>query len=211
MAKSASRVVGDRTIYPFPPANSGQMLHTGPDGVGDYRSRLYSDTTYIGIGRKGAEASNDISYLFGPDFVDKPRRKHQRLGEIGCDIRSFIDQLGHSEKESRSSSVAAEDIVQNPVRPIVHGPFRTAVENNAIFHRFQEPWYPDVPNTQLYMGWPVNLNRSHGGGTPKRTMGQTSSRGSRAGNDSVTQSAVFGRETTSVSASPYTSSSDKMK
>ena len=215
-SNNANRALGDRSIYPYPPANSGQMLHTGPDGVGDYRPRLYSNPSYVGIGPKGAEATNDISYLFGPDFVDKPRRKHERIGEIGCDIRVLIDQINRGEKEtSRPSSVpSSEDINPNPIHPIRHGPFRTAVENNAIFHKFQEPWYPDRPNTQLYMGWPVNLNRSlisqqQGGMGRSKQFGRTTSRGSHAGNESAVQSGVFGRKTGSV-MSP-SSSSDKIK
>ncbi len=166
-------------------------MFTGPDGVGDYRPKLYSDSTFVGIGPKGSEATNDISYLFGPDFVDKPRRKHERLGEIGCDIRSFIEQLSGTDRESRSHSSVAEEQTNNPMHPIVHGPFRTAVENNAVLHRYQEPWYPDSYNRQLHLGWPANATRmqSRQGGRHSAQAVATGSRaGSRAGAGGATAS-----------------------
>ena len=159
MARRDAKVLGNPSIYPFPPTNSGHVLYTGPDGVGDYNANLCRDPTYIGIGPKSLESSNDVKHIFGPDFVEKPRRKHEMLGEIGCDVRNFIEKLSKNENDSRRNSALAKEVTLNPMKPIVHGPFRTAVENNAIFHKYQEPWYPDKENSQLYLGWPTNTNR----------------------------------------------------
>ena len=191
MSRRESKVYGTAGIYPFPPANSGHVLYTGPDGVGDYNANICHDPTYIGIGPKSLESSNDVRHLFGPDFVEKPRRKHEILGEIGCDVRSYIERLSKNENDSRRNSFLAKEATLNPMKPIVHGPFRTAVENNAIFHKYQEPWYPDTDNSQLHLGWPTNTSRKQG----------TPSRGSARGQNRRTSHDVSGNNLGSTSHS----------
>ncbi|KAF7707023.1 uncharacterized protein LOC124386372 [Silurus meridionalis] len=66
---------------------TGQILFSGPDGIGNYRVRQYDFHNSIGIVDLPAEATGDLNYLFRPaSGAPPPLPRHCYVGEVGWGI-----------------------------------------------------------------------------------------------------------------------------
>jgi hypothetical protein len=107
----------------------GQVLFTGPDGVGDFRVKV-EDQQHIGIGTMSPEGTSDVRYLSrsGPN-CPHPLPKGQRVGEVGWGVPKLSDTSLWKTK-----------------RQITLGEFRQAAEDKHT-HLYQNPWYPAPEKT----------------------------------------------------------------
>ncbi|KAH9512857.1 hypothetical protein Btru_036776 [Bulinus truncatus] len=79
-------------IFPYTQPDRGNVIYTGPEGVGNYRPHLADDIHVIGIGENSPLFSSDTSYLFRPPPGASSQRPRCALpGEIGWGIPWLVD------------------------------------------------------------------------------------------------------------------------
>ena len=69
----------------------GQVLFTGPDGVGDFRVNVI-DPRFVGIGTMSSEGTSDVNYLCrsAPDSSPPPL-KGNCVGDVGWGLKNLTD------------------------------------------------------------------------------------------------------------------------
>ncbi|KAJ1216156.1 hypothetical protein NDU88_003762 [Pleurodeles waltl] len=116
------------------PSTPGQrILCTAPDGVGDYRTRRYDFTAYIGETEPSPESTTSVEHLTRAapgTFV--PRYKYQYPGEVGWSVDEYLYL-------NRANLLSDMQIKRKE--------FRQACEDR-VTHRYQNPWYPSKPDLQ---------------------------------------------------------------
>ncbi|MEE6461122.1 hypothetical protein FKM82_001200 [Ascaphus truei] len=111
-----------------PFTGTGQrMLYTGPDYVGDYRTKLPDFTGYIGDVMPSPEITSEAKYLCrAAPGTPPPLHKESHVGGIGWGVSEF--------------SFLNRNLLLSD-NQIKRGDFHTACED-MVSHRYQNPWTP---------------------------------------------------------------------
>nr|XP_020637076.1 uncharacterized protein C4orf45 homolog isoform X2 [Pogona vitticeps] len=79
----------------IPPIDTGKrIIFTGPDGTGDYQTRLPDHTRYVGTTTSPVEGTSDTAYLWRPAPYNLPPwcHRHCFVGEIGWGVYGYFHQ-----------------------------------------------------------------------------------------------------------------------
>ncbi|XP_012679813.1 uncharacterized protein C4orf45 [Clupea harengus] len=108
------------------PRYGQRMIFTGPDGIGDYRTKQHDSPRFIGIGPLSPESSADLDYLFraAPGTLP-PLSKDGYVCGVGWGLEY-------------SFALNARTLLSDNQFKL--GEFRTAMEDR-ITHRYQNPWF----------------------------------------------------------------------
>ncbi|KAG5270487.1 hypothetical protein AALO_G00193200 [Alosa alosa] len=108
------------------PRYGQRIIFTGPDGVGDYRTKQQDFPRFIGIGPLSPESTGDLNYLFrAAPSAPPPLPKHCYVGGVGWGVQ-YCGALN-------GRTLLSDNRFKR-------GEFRSAVEDR-ITHRFQNPWF----------------------------------------------------------------------
>ncbi|XP_078533129.1 protein SPMIP2 [Lissotriton helveticus] len=117
----------------LPSTPGHRILFTAPDGVGDYRTRRYDFTAYIGDTEPSPESTTSVEHLTqAPSGTFEPRPKCQYPGEIGWNVEEHLYL-------NRANLLSDMQIKRKE--------FRQASEDR-VTHRYQNPWYPSKQDLQ---------------------------------------------------------------
>ncbi|XP_062405603.1 protein SPMIP2 [Sardina pilchardus] len=127
------------------PRYGQRIIFTGPDGVGDYRTKQQDFPRSIGIGPLSPESTGDLNYLLrAAPGTPPPGPKHCYAGGVGWGVQY-------------SGALNGRTLLSD--NRIKRGEFRSAMEDR-ITHRFQNPWFepPRVLDRQprgarAWLGW----------------------------------------------------------
>ncbi|XP_069487445.1 protein SPMIP2 [Ambystoma mexicanum] len=105
-----------------------RILYTDPDGAGDYKTRQYDFTSYIGDKEPSRESTTDVRHLNrAAPGTFAPRYKHEYPREIGWSLQE------HERHLNRDNLLSGMQIQLQE--------FRQASEDR-VTHKYQTPWYP---------------------------------------------------------------------
>ncbi|KAM4710237.1 protein SPMIP2 [Discoglossus pictus] len=112
------------------PRSTGQrMLYTGPDYVGDYRTKLPDFTRYIGEVTPSAESTSEVAYICrAAPGTPPPLYKDLYVGGIGWGVAQF-------------SFLNRRQLISD--YQIKLGEFRKDCEERRT-HNYQNPWSPPL-------------------------------------------------------------------
>ncbi|XP_066487771.1 protein SPMIP2 isoform X2 [Tiliqua scincoides] len=92
-SQAAKGTAAKNTLSPRArPVDTGkQIIFTGPNGTGDYRTNLGDYTFYIGSRTSPKEGTSEALYLWRPAPMNRPpwRRKDAVVGEIGWGVEEY--------------------------------------------------------------------------------------------------------------------------
>ncbi|KAM8939458.1 protein SPMIP2 [Pelodytes ibericus] len=104
-----------------------RMLFTGPNNIGDYKTKIPEFTRYIGESMQSKESTSDVNYLCrAAPGTPPPLPKDMYVGGIGWGVTAF--------------SYLNRSLLSNDYQ-IKLWEFRKACEDR-ISHQYQNPWSP---------------------------------------------------------------------
>ncbi|KAL2088618.1 hypothetical protein ACEWY4_015517 [Coilia grayii] len=108
------------------PRYGQRIIFTGPDGIGDYRTKQYDFKRFVGNGPLSPDSTGDLDYLLrAAPGTPPPLPKHHYVGGVGWGVQ----YCGAINASTLSSAHQRK-----------RGEFSTAVEDR-IAHRYQNPWF----------------------------------------------------------------------
>ncbi|KAK7922635.1 hypothetical protein WMY93_009537 [Mugilogobius chulae] len=116
-----------------------RIIFTGPDGVGDYRSRLCDFPRYIGEGGASTEATGDLGYLWRAAPQTPPHRSRDSyVGGVGWawHYNQRLNQdalLSNMQIKRTDIRAAVEDTVAQRFQPTPQK--KTAVDSQLQAHK----------------------------------------------------------------------------
>ncbi|XP_063044089.1 protein SPMIP2 [Engraulis encrasicolus] len=121
-----AKVLPNIRSNPLQSTRGQRMIFTGPDGIGDYRTKQYDFKGFIGIGPKSPESTGDLDYLFRAAPGTPPQLpKDHYVGGVGWGVQ-YCGAINANALHS--------------AHRFKRGEFRTALEDR-ITHKYQNPWF----------------------------------------------------------------------